>query len=388
MRLKQLIVGALLLACFSCKKTESSSTTTNSNNFQPGSKLAIAKSVDMGGVWTVLNPDSIYSSLSNGLPKFTPIPAGFDDAIVSFYLPKGYMAVFAENSDGTGASYCYFAAQSAITANLATAVRRKASFVRYFPANNPSKKGFASTDSNAVKLFKTAAWYYGWSFNRPSFGSTQYVAMTWGKGSAINTNVAYLLGRPDVDHLLSFNEPDNTGQANIPIIDTAIERYKIMLQAGIRMGSPATTQDQMSGAGKWGTNFMAAAQSQQLRVDFIPLHWYDWGNQTNNQATDSLTAEAVFNRFKAYVEKIHAAYPAQKLWITEYNANVARTSAMLNKYFMKLSTDWMNATDYVERYAYFFESTLPAVTAGGVMTDVGTYWNNIVSPVSFSTNLE
>jgi hypothetical protein len=388
MKLKQMILGILVFTFFSCQKNETAAVASSANSFQPGSKLAIAKSVDMGGVWTELNADSIYSSLNSGLPKFTPLPTGFDDAIVSFYLPKGYMATFAENSDGTGASYCYFAAQSAITANLTTAVRRKASYVRYFPANNPTKKGFASTDSNAVKLYKTASWYYGWSINRPSFGTTQYVAMTWGKGSAISSNVAYLLGRPDVDHLLSFNEPDNASQANIPIIDTAIERYKVMLQSGIRMGSPATTQDQMSGAGKWGTNFMAAAQTQQLRVDFIPLHWYDWSNQTNNQATDSLTAEAVFSRFKNYVEKIHTAYPAQKLWITEYNANIARTSIVLNKYFMKLSTDWMNATDYIERYAYFFESTLPPVTTGGIMSDIGTYWNNIVSPVSFSTNLE
>ena len=388
MKIKQLIVGILVFSFLSCKKNETAAVATNTNSFQPGTKMAVAKSVDMGGVWTVLNADSIYSSLKNGLPKFSPLPVGFEDAIVSFYLPKGYMATFAENSDGTGASYCYFAAQSAITANLTTAVRRKVSFVRYFLANNPSKKGFASTDSNAVKLFKTAAWYYGWSLNRPSFGATQYVAMTWGKGTAINSSVAYLLDRPDVDHLLSFNEPDNAGQANIPIIDTAIERYKTMLQTGIRMGSPATTQDQMSGAGKWGTNFMAAAQTQQLRVDFIPLHWYDWGNQTNNQATDSLTAEAVFSRFKAYVEKMHTAYPAQNIWITEYNANIGRTSAVLNKYFMKLSTDWMNATDYIERYAYFFPTTVPAVTTAGVLTDVGTYWNNIVAPVSFSTNLQ
>ncbi len=384
---QKLLFGIVVFTSFSCKKSDSVTSGSNTSTFQPGSKLTVAKAVDMGGARADLNPDTIYSSINNGLNKFTPLPAGFEDLIVSFYLPKGYMATFAENSDGTGASSCYVAAQSAITATLSTAVRRKVSFIRYVPVTNPLKKGFASTDSNAVKLFNTSSWYYGWSFNRPSLGSIQYVAMTWGKGSATIDNVGYLLGRPDVDHLLSFNEPDNATQSNIPIIDTAIDRYKIMLQSGIRLGAPATRQDQMSGVGKWGTNFMAAAQAQQLRVDFIPLHWYDWGNQTNNQATDSLTAEAVFNRFKTYVDKIHTVYPGQKIWITEYNANIARTSVVLNKYFMKLSTDWMNATDYIERYAYFFENSLPAVNAG-VMTDAGTYWNNIVSPVSFPVNIE
>jgi hypothetical protein len=387
MNYRKLLFGVLVITFFSCKKSDTVPN-NNTTTFQPGAKLTVAKSVEIGGARADLSPDTIYSSISNGLNKFTPLPTGFEDAIVSFYLPKGYMATFAENSDGTGASSIYVASQTAITATLSTAVRRKVSFLRYVPITNPLKKGFASTDSNAVKLFNTSSWYYGWSFNRPSLGSIQYVSMTWGKGSATIDNVGYLLGRPDVDHLLSFNEPDNTTQANIPIIDTAIARYKTMLQSGIRLGAPATTQDQMSGAGKWGTNFMAAAQAQQLRVDFIPLHWYDWGNQSNNQATDSLTAEAIFNRFKTYVDKIHAAYPAQKIWITEFNANPGRTSVVIHKYFMKLSTDWMNVTDYVERYAYFFPAAVPAVDALGVMTDAGRYWNNITSPVSFPVNIE
>ncbi|GAB2806885.1 glycoside hydrolase family protein [Ferruginibacter profundus] len=383
----KLFLGVLICTAFSCKKSDTVSSTANTTPFQPGPKLTVAKSVDMGGVRIDLNPDTIYSSTNNGLAKFAPLPAGVEDAIVSFYLPRGYMATFAENSDGTGASSCYVAAQSAITANLSTAVRRKVSFIRYIPVNNPLKKGIASVDSNAVKLF-SASWYYGWSINRPSFGTEQFVPMTWGKGTATIDNVGYLAGRPDVDHLLSFNEPDNASQANIPIIDTAIARYKTMMQSGLRLGSPVTTQDQMSGAGKWGTNFMAAAQALQLRVDFIPLHWYDWGNQTNNQATDSLTAEAVFGRFKNYMDKIHTAYPAQQLWVTEFNANATRTSAVVHKYFMKLASDWMNATDYIERYSYFFPAAVPAVDATGALTDAGKYWNNLVSPVAFPANIQ
>ncbi len=387
MMYKKMLWGVLVISSFSCKKTDTGSGTGSTTPFQPGLKLTVAKSVDMGGARTDLNPDTAYASAGNGLPKFTPLPAGWEDAIVSFYLPKGYMAVFAENSDGSGASSCYVAAQNPIKANLSTAVRRKVSFIRYIPVANPLKKGVASVDSNAVRLFSTS-WYYGWSINRPSFGAQQFVPMTWGKGTATTDNVGYLQARSDVDHLLSFNEPDNASQSNIPIIDTAIARYKIMLQSGMRLGAPVTTQDQMSGAGKWGTNFMAAAQAQQLRVDFIPLHWYDWGNQTNNQATDSLTAEAVFGRFKTYVEKIHTAYPAQQLWVTEFNANPGRTSVVVHKYFMKLAADWMNATDYIERYSYFFPAAVPAVDAGGAITAAGSYWNSLASPVSFPANIE
>ncbi len=58
------------------------------------------------------------------------------------------------------------------------------------------------------------------------------------------------------------------------------------------------------------------------------------------------------------------------------------------KYFMKLATEWMNGTSYVERYAWFFPNSVPAVNASGALTEVGVYWNNIVSPVSIAANIE
>jgi hypothetical protein len=161
-----------------------------------------------------------------------------------------------------------------------------------------------------------------------------------------------------------------------------------MMQSGLRLGSPAVTQDQAFGTGKWLTRFMDAAKLQKLRVDFMALHWYDWGNQTNNQATDSLTALAVFNRFKTYVERVHTAYPGQKIWITEYNANPNRSSLTVHKYFMKLSSDWMNTISWVERFAYFFPASVPAVDVNGVMTEAGLYWNDIISPASIALNIE
>jgi hypothetical protein len=375
----------------SCKKNDAANVTTtpvvDNTAFQPGSVLVVSKALNMGNPRTKLSADTVYSDINNGVTKIKPLPGGFNNAIGSFYLPVGFMVVFAENNDGTGESVCFVAAKSAITANLPDPLKNKVSFIRYLPLTGITKKGVAFTDSNAVKKFSTA-WYYGWSYNRPSFAAQQYVPMTWGKGTATIANVAYLSERKDVDHLLSFNEPDNIDQSNIPVIDTAIVRYKIMMQSGLRLGSPAVTQDQAFGTGKWLTRFMDAAKLQKLRVDFMALHWYDWGNQTNNQATDSLTALAVFNRFKTYVERVHTAYPDQQIWITEFNANPNRSSLVVHKYFMKLSSDWMNTISWVERYAYFFPASVPAVDVNGAITEAGLYWNDIISPASIALNIE
>lgn len=388
----------LLLSMTSCKKSLNLSESTKSNAnetlaavdsnkaIQQGRLLTISKKENIGMPKIQLAPDSVYSSYNIDEPLFKPIPTGYEDQIVSFRLPKDYMVVFAENSDGTGESVCYVAADSAINANLPERLRNNISYIRYVPINNPDKKGTASTQ-DAVVLSFGSQWFYGWSLTRPSFPGQQFVPMTWSKWACTDVNAKYLIERSDIDHLLSFNEPDNVNQSNIPNIDTAIKRYKIMQKTGLRLGSPVTTQDQAFGDGRWLTRFMAKAQTEKVRIDFIPVHWYDWGNQFNNKATDSLTAEAVFNRFVNYIQKVHVAYPAQPIWVTEFNANPNRSSVTVHEYFMKLATDWMNNTPYVERYAYFFPKSVPDVNADFTLTDAGEYWKGLISAKSFSGNI-
>ncbi|MDE3184357.1 MAG: hypothetical protein KGM16_13145 [Bacteroidota bacterium] len=392
MRYLKIFLMVLIVPFIACKKEvkQTNNNQNNNNNNQTGNYLenllAISKTEKVGSPWVQLNPDTVYTSYNLQEPLVKPLPASYEDKIVSFRLPKGYMAVFAANFDGTGESVCYVALDSAINANLPQRLRNNISYIRYIAIKNPDKKGTASTNDTTVQALG-AQWFYGWSLNRASFTGQQFVPMTWGKGACTDDNVRYLIERQDIDHLLSFNEPDNTGQSNIPNIDTAIQRYKIMEKTGLRLGAPATTQNQVFGNGKWLTNFMANAQLQKVRIDFIPIHWYDWGNQTNNGPTDSITAKNIFNRFVTYVQNVHHAYPDQPIWVTEYNANINRTSKVVHEYFMKLSTEWMNSTPYIERYSYFFPDTVPEVNPDFSLTDVGAYWKSLVSTKSFSGNI-
>jgi len=383
------------LILLSCKKGVDPGTSTPSTpttlptiptqgNFS-GNYLTISSADNLVSPWIELRADTVYAdyNLSSGLVK--KIPTGFDDKIVSFYLPKNYMAVFAENADGTGESATFIALDSAIKANLPNRLRNNISYIRYIAINNPEKKGTGSTNAIAVQNF-AAQWYYGWSIDKLSFTNQQFVPMTWGKGTCTDPQAKYLIERNDVNHLLSFNEPDNADQSNIPV-DTAINRYKVMMKTGLRLGTPVTTQDQAFGSGKWLSNFMAKAQAQKLRIDYIAVHWYDWGNQTNNAATDSLTAERVFTRFTNYINNVRLAYPNLPIWVTEYNANINRTSETIHKYFRKLSTEWMNAQTYIERYAYFFPNPLPAVNPDNSLTSAASYWKSLPSNPSLTGNI-
>lgn len=386
------VIAMLLVSLASCKKAvdEAGATSTavttpvvTQGNYS-GQFLTVSTTEKLASPWVELGADTVYTSYTIASGRFKNIPAGYEDKVVSFYLPKNHMVVFAENADGTGESACFVAKDSAIKANLPVRLRNNISFIRYIDINNPDKKGTASTSEATVKAF-SAQWYYGWSIDKLSFTDQQFVPMTWGKGTCTDEYVKNLVERNDVDHLLSFNEPDNTSQSNVPV-DTAVQRYKVMLKTGLRLGAPVVTQDQAFGTGKWLTSFMAKAQTQKVRIDYLPVHWYDWGNQTNNAVTDSLTAEKVFGRFVVYIQNVRQAYPGIPIWVTEYNANINRTSELVHKYFMKLSAEWMNNTSYVERYAYFFPSSVPATNPDNSLTGVATYWKSLPTVKSLAGN--
>jgi hypothetical protein len=352
--------------------------------------FTISQSLNQATPNTDLDMWTIYSSATQAATDFKPLPTGFNDKIMSFVLPKGNMAVFAENEDGTGESICYVAVTSDIKENLPARLVGKVSYVRMVPFRNLSKRGMCQTNFNDVQALQ-GSWYYNWGLNSVSIPTIQAVPMNWSSHGAYSGSITAalnLVGRRDIDHLLSFNEPDGAKQANMPDIDDAVTRYQFMLKPGLRMCSPAVTQDNATGDTRWLQQFMTAADAAKARVDVIALHWYDWGNETNNKSTDQLNADAILSRFKAYINRVHTAYPNQALWFTEYNCNPARNEAV-HLLFMKSSTEYLNSLSYVERYAYFFPGVLPATsgTPNYTLTAMGKTWSEISSPSSLTANV-
>lgn len=354
--------------------------------------LSLSKNQGMDGLKAHLQPTIIYTTFSlpmnnafsTSLNFFQKLPTGFDDNIESFILDKGFMAIFAENIDGTGESICYVAAVSNITENLPERIKNKVSFVRFMPVKNVQKKGTCNTNINVVNSLQSS-WFYNWGLGASSTATQNYVPMTWGKNSASLAQANIFIEKANFDHILAFNEPDNPSQSNIASIDTAVNRYKSLLNTGLRLGSPATEQDNALES-KWLNQFVNAANTQKIRVDFVALHWYDWGNQTAKSATDSLTAVGVLNRFKNYVNKVRILYPDKQLWLTEYNANPGR-SQEVQILFMKMSSEWLNTQPYVERYAYFIPLATPPATADFKLTIIGQAWANLPSTPSFVSNI-
>ena len=376
-----------LATCFlsACSKKTDTTNATNGNTL-PSTGFTVFQNPNQAAPSTDLQLGVIYKGAGATGSGFQPLPTGYDNTIRSFKLPKGYMVTFAENIDGTGESITYVAATSALSQNLPTRLVNNISFVRYVPIASITKKGTAFTDTSVVRVLYSD-WYYNWG-ETLKYTGRPFVPMVWGKTKATTSVANYLIGLSGIDHILSFNEPDNVSQSNIPV-DTAVNRYKVLLSTGLRLGAPAVQQGHAFGAGNWLTLFMAGTAAQKERVDFIPLHWYDWGNETETLATDSLTAVAILGRFKTYVANVHSAYPAQMIWITEFNANDTRANSKVHEIFMRNAAIWLNAQPYIERYSYFFPGILPPTTGAPnyTLTPIGTAWKNIVSTPAFAANI-
>ena len=109
--------------------------------------------------------------------------------------------------------------------------------------------------------------------------------------------------------------------------------------------------------GGWLDTFMAGAQQQGLRVDFICIHWYG-GNFVTASAVSDLST---------YIEQTHAKY-GLPIWLTEFAlTNYAGGGAMYptqaeQAAFATGAVQMLETTPYVERYAWF---SLPPCAAGG-----------------------
>jgi hypothetical protein len=310
--------------------------------------------------------------------KNIDMPSGLDNAIKSISLKKGFMATVADKPDGTGESFCYMAVTSDLNVNLANVLRNKISFIRVLPITNVKKKGAGEQNNNTVALLNVS-WFYDWGPNDVSILNREFVPMAWGRGSATPANVESVTNKTGFTHYLSFNEPDAAGQANMGLDESAI-LYKNLLGSGYRMGSPACTESQYR---LWLSDFKILTDRDTSRIDFIAIHWYDWGNwlSTNNANPN---AADVFNRFKNHITAVYNLYQ-KPIWITEFNANINRPSAV-QEAFMALALPWLDADPRVERYAYFFPTTVPAAT-NNVLTAAGRVYANHVSTDANPVNI-
>ena len=310
----------------------------------------------------------------------TGIANTMDNKIESFILKKGYMATFAIAEDGTGKSKNYIALEEDLIVNrfphyLLNAI----SFIRVVPWNWVTKKGIGGNFTGLDE-----GWFYKWNNNGESTLNSEYVPMTWGGGGANDDNdIDLYRSIYKATHVLAFNESDNcndqSGQyGNLCQTDVAVDLYKNLMKTGLRLVSPSGRE---SAPFDWLKEFHKKATEQDIRIDVIGVHWYDWGSNPANSPNENPTT--VFNRFTTYLQDVHDLYKLP-IWITEFNANPNRVTAT-SYGFMQLALPYLESLDSVERYAWFQPNALNGSTikyadyydtSGTNLTNVGLFYKN------------
>ena len=308
------------------------------------------------------SPLSVYDSANlQGNPVLIPvntihsgsaIPGAMNNKIESFLLKKGFMITIADEAAGTGSSKNYIASESDLVINaLPKLLQNSISFIRVLPWNWVTKKGRNDTATDL-----STSWRYQWNHTESSTVNWEFAPMSWGHGTTTDTGIEGFIAKYGSPYIMSFNEPDDcdaqSGQYGFPgspklcDVDEAVRLHKNFMKTGMRIVSPGGREEAPFG---WLEEFYNKAKAQDVRIDVIALHWYDWGS--NPAANPNPTALQVFNRFKAYLTNVHNLY-GLPIWITEFNANPARSQA-INAGFLELALPYLESLDYIERYCWF-----------------------------------
>jgi hypothetical protein len=157
----------------------------------------------------------------------------------------------------------------------------------------------------------------------------EWCASTWAN------NVANARKNYKVSHILSFNEPDQTGVGVYNMdVATAVDTHRKLIQPlaneGLRIGSPAVTNGDEPNKGiNWLKSFMSGCSDCQ--IDFVVAHYYAWDKPQD---------------FKDYLNKFHDTFN-KPVWVTEFGV----TEGNADK-FLQDVLPWLDAQPWVERYAY------------------------------------
>lgn len=180
---------------------------------------------------------------------------------------------------------------------------------------------------------------------------------TWG----VNVEAAIASG---TKHILGFNEPDLSSQANILPADAAAGWMEYMQPyAGkIKLGGPA-----ISCAGlTWLQEFYGNCTS--CHIDFQPVHWYDYAWN--------------IGWFNSYIADAYAI-ANRSIWVTEFQGWGNDTEQIA---FIRDRGAWMDETDWIGGYAYFgvFNESLVNIPNNGdnadaTMSDIGNVYNKYVA---------
>jgi hypothetical protein len=224
------------------------------------------------------------------------------------------------------------------------------------PAVSP-KKGVGLAERHGLGAAQVealgVAWYYNWGSETKLQTEAEFVPMIFSVRRLDNPVTGGIV--------LGYNEPDHPKQARMSV-EEALEGWPRVVAKAPRIGSPAMAGNPVRS--EWLAQFLAASP----RVDFLTVHWY--------KGADA-------KRFIRDMEEIHAKF-GLPIWVTEYAPQgVTGAREEPDKYsqadverFIAETTQWMEQTPWIERYAWHCSKTGTSALfdSSGTLTATGRAW--------------
>jgi Glycosyl hydrolase catalytic core len=224
-------------------------------------------------------------------------------------------------------------------------------------------KGVANSPCTELEQLG-ATWFYNWSTDGESCGGAEFVPMVWGGSGLTPDDVSAAVERvADAGHtaVLGFNEPDRPDQANMTV-DQAVALWpSLTSNDDILVGSPATSS--APEGQQWMEAFMAQATDQDLRIDFLAVHWYGWGGGSCDPEAAGL------DQYLDWAETLPGDLP---IWITEFGClNESNPDAATVQAFYEGAVEMLEEHPRVVRYAWFPWTANNHLAEDGALTPLG-----------------
>ena len=308
---------------------------------EPSSSVAVYVPEPSSSV-AVYVPEPSSSTIAAEIPATTSsVDAG------EFYnIPTTTAAPIPSTSSTTSSALATSTAASSPSTNGGTVVPR----------------GLVYNTASLTALFEkdTIGWCYNWD-SAPGgdiSSSLNFVPMLW------STNEYHLPHWEErastaiangATHLLGFNEPDLTAQANMTPDQAAAAWTHMEKFAGkAKIGSPAVCNGGGEVGLAWLKKFMGACSG--CTVDFIAIHWYGDANEYGLEA------------LKQHIKDTQDVAQGRPIWLTEFQP---KGDTQQQKDFMEKILPYLDdQSNGVERYAYFQVDGV--LTSGSALSELGS----------------
>ena len=220
--------------------------------------------------------------------------------------------------------------------------------------------------------------------------NVEFVPMFWGpsKWSQWSSCLSEM-NKKTPQHLLSFNEPDVAGQANMDpnyAAELFMQQIYPWSKKGVQIGSPAVVWNL-----DWVNTFLNAIKQKGGHVDFICLHWcvvrVSSCPTILNYDASRYGSWKDLAGFQKYVQTAHSRF-GKNIWIPELGVTSASNPSQSQvKAFMMNAFNWMDSQSYVSRAAWFGKSTPRPYLLPVIITSCFTgAWESNHPPDSFSSH--